>query len=143
VSGSAAEIPTDEGGRRPELNDGAGYNAGVPTFPKSKRIATRVELNRVIRRGGAAAGRLLRVHVLPNGGPASRFAVSVPRKVGSAVRRNRWKRLLRESFRLNQTSIGPGLDIVAVPQVEPGDLGQPDVGGVLVALIRQARRGRR
>jgi ribonuclease P protein component len=40
------------------------------------------------------------------------LGVSVSRKVGPAVQRNRCKRLLREFFRRHRESIVPSLDIV-------------------------------
>ncbi len=48
----------------------------------------------------------------PNGGPHARLGLSVPaRLVGNAVRRNRVKRVVRESFRQHQHLL-PAVDIV-------------------------------
>jgi len=54
--------------------------------------------------------------VVANGGTATRLGVAATRKLGSAVERNRAKRLAREVFRRNK--IGEGLDIVIVPRRE-------------------------
>lgn len=42
--------------------------------------------------------------------------MAVTRKTGSAVRRNRVRRLIREVFRLAQQSVPPGYDYVVVPK---------------------------
>jgi ribonuclease P protein component len=48
----------------------------------------------------------------PNSTGASRLGISVHRKIRGAVRRNRIKRIIRESFRLWQKNYPPGADIV-------------------------------
>ncbi len=54
--------------------------------------------------------------------PHPRLGISISRKVGVAVVRNRWKRLLREAFRQTAMTLPPGIDLVVVPRtgVEPG-----------------------
>lgn len=59
--------------------------------------------------------------VLPRGdegaaGEGFRLGLTVSRKVGRAVWRNRVRRVLREFFRLHQASIDRPLDIVVVPK---------------------------
>jgi ribonuclease P protein component len=70
------------------------------------------------------AGPLL-IFAKPNDKEQSRLGLSVSRKVGNAVRRNRIKRLLREAFRLDQHELPAGYDwIVVVRQHEPLELGK-------------------
>ncbi len=57
------------------------------------------------------AGPLL-VHTLPSQRTWSRLGLSVPRRVGTAVARNRIKRLLREAFRLGQEEYPGGYDVI-------------------------------
>ncbi|SHN49361.1 ribonuclease P protein component [Desulfovibrio litoralis DSM 11393] len=45
-----------------------------------------------------------------------RLGLAVGRKIGSAVKRNRVKRVLREFFRLNQYDIPNGFDYVVIPK---------------------------
>ena len=58
------------------------------------------------------------VFALPNATPNSalRSGAGVGKKTGTATRRNRVKRLIREFFRQYGASIGPGLDVVVVPK---------------------------
>jgi len=51
-----------------------------------------------------------------NGAEGFRLGLTVSRKVGRAVWRNRVRRVLREFFRLHQAMIGKPLDIVVVPK---------------------------
>jgi ribonuclease P protein component len=46
-----------------------------------------------------------------------RLGVIVTRRMGGAVKRNRWKRLLREAFRLSQGEL-PALDFVCIARAE-------------------------
>jgi len=61
----------------------------------------------------ASLGPLL-VLSLPNDLGHPRLGLSVPRRVGSAVRRNHVKRLLREAFRLSQHDWRRGFDILII-----------------------------
>lgn len=68
--------------------------------------------------------------------PYSRIGLSVSRKVGGAVERNRWKRLLREAFRLVQHDLPAGLDLVVIPR--PGV--EPALSTLMRSLTSLAKR---
>jgi ribonuclease P protein component len=56
------------------------------------------------------------------------------------VARSRWKRLVREAFRLSRERIGNGWDVVVVPKVGPTGIKRADVERSLVALLKRIRR---
>jgi len=79
-------------------------------------------VDQVLEHGARASDEALRVYLLPNQSGRTRFGVRVPRRVGSAVVRNRIRRRLREIFRRYRDDLPEGVDLlctVKAPTVEP------------------------
>lgn len=108
-------------------------------LPRGRRLRNKKDIDRAFRRGRSASVELLRVHAAKNGRTESRVAISCPRRIGSSVARNRWKRLIREAFRLNRESLGSGLDIVVVPLKGPRGVKRQDVEASLRQAVRKIR----
>ena len=85
-------------------------------FRPEERVRRRAEYLAIYDRGRKIGGRLMTVFLLENGGPRPRLGIAATRKYGSAVERNRAKRLVREVFRRHKPSLG--LDIVVIPRRE-------------------------
>jgi len=81
-----------------------------------ERVRRRPDFERAYTTGARIHARFMTLFVVGNGGTLSRLGVAATRKLGSAVERNRAKRLAREVFRRHK--IRAGLDIVIVPRRE-------------------------
>lgn len=86
------------------------------TFPKQFRLLLSTQYRRVFQRKLSVADNVLVVYGCENNLPHMRLGLVVSRRVGSAVVRNRWKRLIREAFRVHIRSIPAGVDIVVLPR---------------------------
>ncbi|MBE6957594.1 MAG: ribonuclease P protein component [Ruminococcaceae bacterium] len=76
-----------------------------------------LKLNHIFRRlyhTGAVANGHLVLYARPNRLGINRIGITVSKKLGHAVVRNRVRRRLREVYRLNEAQFTPGWDIVVV-----------------------------
>jgi ribonuclease P protein component len=83
-------------------------------FPRSVRVRSRSDYLKIQRSGRKTGGRYFIILSLDNKLPDSRFGITVSRKTGNAVTRNRVKRRIKELQRLNRDCIIPGKDIVVI-----------------------------
>ncbi len=106
---------------------------GIPPYCRLRSSARYQEIYALRHSGG---DRHLLVFVAPNGLHWTRFGVSVSRKHGGAVARNRLKRLLREAFRLHRHELPAGVDLILIPRHKSGS-GLADYSRSLVVLARR------
>jgi ribonuclease P protein component len=87
---------------------------------RRQRLSRSAEFDRVYREGRSRGNRHLVVYAFPrpDGGSDPRLGVSVGRKVGGAVERNRVKRVLREAFWALGPQLTLGFDYVVIARAE-------------------------
>lgn len=93
--------------------------------PKRRRLSRSGEFDRVYRDGSSHATRYLVLYTFPRKDEERedvRLGVSVSRKVGGAVDRNKVKRALREAFWALADRLPPRHDFVIVARAEINDL---------------------
>jgi ribonuclease P protein component len=99
-------------------------------FRPGDRIRTPAEFKRVMTFGKRHPMPNFRARALPNGLAHSRLGLAVPRGYGSAVRRNRFKRLCREVFRLHRRALVPPHDVVLAPPMGASARREPVFDGI-------------
>ncbi|MEO6953559.1 MAG: ribonuclease P protein component [Polyangia bacterium] len=98
-----------------------GGQVGRFGLPRTHRVRKRGAFVEIQRQGKKTSGAGLLMFVLPQRKPGpARLGVTVSRRVGGSVVRNRVRRLVREVFRLNPTWFPPGLDVVFVARPTAG-----------------------
>lgn len=113
---------------------------------KRRRLSRSAEFERVYRQGRSRANRFLVVYSFPRpdaeareDASARRLGLSVGRRVGGAVERNRVKRMVREAFWACADKLAPGQDFVVIARPAARELaaseGEPGIERALHELL--------
>jgi ribonuclease P protein component len=107
-------------------------------LPAQHRLRQSAAIQRVRRDGLRWRHPLLILFVMPNGEPASRFAISAGRRLGKAVARNRVKRRLREALRHCLPDVQGGYDCLLVARQPAREASHAEIEAALGQLLQRA-----
>jgi ribonuclease P protein component len=128
ASGDQAAPP--EGAPSPDS-----VNPDSAAFPKQYRLLRRLDFQRVYKQGQRRSASLCTVFYRPNGLAETRLGITAPKRLGTAVLRNRIKRRIREIFRLHRQELPGGWDIVLNPRPGAATAAYPALERELLRLF--------
>jgi ribonuclease P protein component len=102
-------------------------------------LRSRGDFARLAAHGRTRADRLLVVHVLPNALDHDRYGISIGRRLGGAVARNRARRRLRHILRGAPNESGTGWDVLIVVRPSGAQAGFDELRAALEGLLRVVR----
>ncbi|MCB1114137.1 MAG: ribonuclease P protein component [Chlamydiia bacterium] len=86
------------------------------SFPKTLRLIRRKSFEKVQQNRARVFGRVILIEILPQSDSPLKMGITVSRKYGKAHERNRFKRCVREAFRLSYANLPRGYHIVVRPK---------------------------
>ncbi|MCF8024526.1 MAG: ribonuclease P protein component [Desulfobacteraceae bacterium] len=104
---------------------------------KRDRLLKRFEFLCLSRQGKSVGNRYFVVAFQNNKLAHTRLGITVTKKIGNAVARNRIKRLVREYFRQNRNLLGTGVDINVIAKRASADASAREVFTALQQLFRK------
>lgn len=102
------------------------------------RLRKNAEFRAVYRRGKSFSNNLLVLYVYRNRKNFNRLGISVSKKVGKSVIRNRIKRLIKESFRLNCDNFKTGYDLVFIARNASNNKDYSNISNSVKNLIKKS-----
>lgn len=110
-------------------------------MPSPPRLTAPEQFRQVHREGTRIADELVTVRVRRGGSGPSRIGIVVRRQLGSAVRRNRIRRRLREASAQAHSVLPDGLDVVITPRASAEEATFQELVASLTELFSRTRHG--
>jgi len=105
---------------------------------KKYNIRKNSEFRAVYRKGKSFSNYLLVLYVNRNKSDFNRLGVSVSKKVGNSVTRNRIKRLIKECYRHNTEGINKGYDLIFIARNSAKGKSYKEIEKSLINLFNKA-----
>lgn len=105
------------------------------SFPKKIRLRSRLHYKRLHHPSHRQAGRCIYVDYRYNNEAITRLGITVTKKYGKAHDRNRFKRIVREAFRLCHAELVVGIDINVKPRPEAHAAKPIDISNDLLRFL--------
>lgn len=97
------------------------------------------DFKEVYNNGKSYANKLLVIYYLPNEKDYNNLGLSVSKKVGNSVVRNRIRRLIKESYRLNEDKIKKGYNIIIIAKVRSNSADFKSIEKALLHLMKKVK----
>ena len=97
-------------------------------------LKSNLDFQKVYKTGKSYANKFLVMYVTENGTDKNYLGISVSKKVGNSVVRHRIKRLIKESYRLQEAVFNSGLNIVVVARATAKDISFNEIESALLHL---------
>lgn len=99
------------------------------------RVRTKYEYQRISRQSKRLAGKFVIVDFRSNHKGATRLGITVTKKYGKAHDRNRFKRVVRDAFRLTYPRLTAGLDLNVKPRTYARHARMSDIQTELISFF--------
>ena len=105
----------------------------------SESLKSNYDFQRVYKNGKSYANKYLVMYVLENSKGNNRLGISVSKKVGNSVQRNRARRLMKENYRFLKDSITDGYDLIFIARNTINGMKMPEVGKSMRNAVKRAK----
>lgn len=106
---------------------------------KTVALKKNYEFVRIYKKGKFFPGKYIVIYILKNRFGINRLGITANKKVGKSVRRNRAKRLIRESYRFYEEFVPSGLDVVFVARGVDTEYGLAEIRKEMKFLLKKVR----
>jgi ribonuclease P protein component len=110
------------------------YERKGEKMKKSQSLKKNADFQNVYKEGKSYANKYLVMYILNNNTEENRLGISVSKKVGNSVIRHRITRLIRESYRLQESKFQNGFDIVVIARANAKGRTYQEIESALIHL---------